>query len=197
MFFIVYETTNIVNGKKYRGFHKTQNLNDGYLGSGKAFLNAVKKYGKSNFNRIILEFCETFEELLQKERMYVNKEWVADRNNYNLKEGGLGSYGMIPWNKGIKGVQKAWNKGKKTGPMSDEYKIKISNSLKNKNTEQDHHSKGTEPWNKGIKGIQKAWNKGKKDKQLKCPHCGKSTNIGNLKRWHLDNCKLNEKVIHI
>ncbi len=28
-------------------------------------------------------------------------------------------------------------------------------------------------------------------KSIECPHCGKSGNVGNMKRWHFDNCKIN------
>ena len=45
----VYITTNIVNGKQYVGSHGTNNLNDGYLGSGQALHLAFEKYGKGNF----------------------------------------------------------------------------------------------------------------------------------------------------
>ncbi len=50
IYYILYETTNLVNGKKYRGIHKTEKLDDGYLGSGYALLLSVEKYGKENFN---------------------------------------------------------------------------------------------------------------------------------------------------
>lgn len=27
---------------------------------------------------------------------------------------------------------------------------------------------------------------------IECPHCKKTGNVGNMKRWHFENCKLNE-----
>ena len=45
MFFIIYQTTNLINNKIYIGKHQTSDLDDGYLGSGKLLLQAIKKYG--------------------------------------------------------------------------------------------------------------------------------------------------------
>lgn len=42
MFYIIYETTNIINGKKYIGKHVSNTLEDNYLGSGIAVKNAIK-----------------------------------------------------------------------------------------------------------------------------------------------------------
>lgn len=167
-FFILYKTTNLVNGKTYIGIHKTNNLEDGYLGSGFALTEAVEKHGRENFKREILEFCDSYDELLELEKIYVDIDWVRDKSNYNLKTGGQSSgilseesknkisetlkrkykngeivinkrFGIEPWNKGLNGV------------YSEEYKLKISEGLK-----------GREPWNKGLKGAQVGWNKGLK-----------------------------------
>ncbi len=51
---IIYKTTNLINGKIYVGYHNTD-INDGYLGSGTIFSKALKKYGKKNFVREVLE----------------------------------------------------------------------------------------------------------------------------------------------
>jgi len=48
IYYFIYETTNIVNLKRYRGIHKTSKIEDGYLGSGTVLLNAIEKYGKQN-----------------------------------------------------------------------------------------------------------------------------------------------------
>lgn len=84
----VYKVTNLLNEKYYIGVHSTNNLDDGYLGSGRSIFNAVLKYGKENFKREILEFLETAEEKWIAETKYVNLDVVKDENSYNMALGG-------------------------------------------------------------------------------------------------------------
>ena len=62
MYHFIYKTTNTENGKFYYGIHSTENLNDGYLGSGLLIRTAISKYGKDNFTREIISFHDTREE---------------------------------------------------------------------------------------------------------------------------------------
>lgn len=90
MKYIVYKTTNKINGKFYIGFHKCNpdSKKDSYLGSGKLIKQAIQKYGRHNFTRETLFVYGTPKEALNKERELVNDEFVKLTNNYNLSIGG-------------------------------------------------------------------------------------------------------------
>jgi hypothetical protein len=92
LYYFIYETTNLVNGKKYRGRHHTDNLDDGYLGSGNYLKMAIEKYGRENFERNLLFFAIDYDNLLWAEKVFVDKEWVERKDTYNITEGGGGSY---------------------------------------------------------------------------------------------------------
>lgn len=89
---IVYKTTNKLNGMIYIGCHVTDNLDDGYLGSGKRLKYAINKYGKQHFTREILFDFSTRGEMYAKEKELVTKEFVAEETNYNIGVGGKGGF---------------------------------------------------------------------------------------------------------
>jgi group I intron endonuclease len=84
-----YQTKNLINGKTYIGVHSTNNVYDSYLGSGDKLFYSIKKYGRHNFKREILDFFDTKEEALAEEEFLVTKEYVALRDNYNINLGGF------------------------------------------------------------------------------------------------------------
>ncbi len=88
MYFFVYQTTNLLNGKVYVGVHRTININDGYLGSGKRMLYAIKKYGRQNFIREILYLAVSKEDAEYQERLIVNPVFLIRNDVYNLAIGG-------------------------------------------------------------------------------------------------------------
>jgi group I intron endonuclease len=79
----------------YVGQQKTKNLNNNYLGSGIYITRAINHYGKSNFKREILKFCQSKKQLNEQE-IY----WIKELNShiscggYNMTWGGQGG-GMI------------------------------------------------------------------------------------------------------
>lgn len=108
----IYKTTNNINGKIYIGQHKSQILDEKYLGSGSLIKKAINRYGIENFSIEIIDWGYDKFDLNQKE-IY----WIAEMNSknsdigYNLTDGGEGVCGMT----GIK--------------FTEEHKRKISAAL--------------------------------------------------------------------
>ena len=88
----IYKTTCNVTGKWYIGMHSTSNLDDEYMGSGKILRYSIRKHGKDNHTKEILEYLKTREELVLREIEIVNKELISDGKCMNLKEGGSGGF---------------------------------------------------------------------------------------------------------
>jgi group I intron endonuclease len=82
---IVYLIENLINGKKYVGMDT--NNNPKYLGSGILITKAIKKYGKENFKKSVLEYCFSIEELEVKETWWINYFNALEREDfYNLED---------------------------------------------------------------------------------------------------------------
>jgi group I intron endonuclease len=90
MKYTIYKITNNLNGKFYIGKHQTTNPNDTYFGSGKAIINAIKFYGKSNFTKEVLFIFDSEFEMNAKEKELITEEFVAMPDTYNLGIGGEG-----------------------------------------------------------------------------------------------------------
>lgn len=181
----IYKTTNLLNGKYYFGMHSTDDLNDGYLGSGKYLRRSIKKYGKRNFKIEHLEFFSDREMLIEGEKNFINETLLKEPLCMNLREGGSGTSIGTEHSEEVKkkmseqrsqtyvdrvGKERAkkWTKkiakslieyNKKTG-ISNETRIKLSKS-----------HQGQVAWNKGKKTGLIPWNKGKKG-SMKGKGCG-------------------------
>lgn len=143
---LIYKSTNAINGMIYIGL--TTITDENYLGSGKWFKNVVKKYGKENFIRKILEDNITDFDYLREREIYWIKYYDAMNPlvGYNLTKGGEGILGLIHSEESIKKMSEShkgivpWNKGK-TGIYSPETRKKISDArkgiLKTKETKQN------------------------------------------------------------
>lgn len=91
MYGYIYLTTNLVNGKKYIGMHKSCQFDPNYKGSGKILWDAIYKYGWDNFKVEILCECATKEDLLSAEKLEIdNRQAVTSREYYNIAQGGQG-----------------------------------------------------------------------------------------------------------
>lgn len=204
MFYIIYKTTNILDGMYYVGCHQTHNLEDGYIGSGKYLKRAIKKHGAENFVFEVLHFVDSKEKMFDLERQIVNEALVNDSSSYNLKLGGSGG------NPGIVGVFA----GRK---HSDDTKNKLREAAKKlkspfeRSVEKYGYAEACRRnglGNKyGSKGIPKSQehkeklraasiknksgkkNIGKVREKVVCPHCSKTGALNTMVRWHFNNCK--------
>lgn len=84
----IYKTTNKVTGKFYIGLHSTNNLNDGYMGSGKRLKYSLNKYGCENHVVEILEFSDSRDELCEREKEIITEDLLSLSLCMNLALGG-------------------------------------------------------------------------------------------------------------
>lgn len=86
---LIYKITNKLNKFIYIGVHKTNNLNDKYLGSGIEITKIIKELGKENFKKEILFDFKTYKEALNKEKEIVNQKFLKRNDIYNRTLGGI------------------------------------------------------------------------------------------------------------
>ena len=132
----IYKTTNLLNGKIYIGKRVYRKKDDKwYLGSGIYLNRVIKKYGRENFKKEILEWCDNKSHLCQREIYWINQlNSTNPKIGYNLSLGGDGG------NVGVEAYIKIGNKlrGKK---KSKEFGEKVSKALKGKAKSKEHNEK--------------------------------------------------------
>lgn len=89
-FNFIYKITNTITGKIYIGKHSTDNLDDGYLGSGIYIRRSIKKYGTDKFIKEVIEFID-YEVMNEREIFWIKSMDSTNTNiGYNLLPGGEG-----------------------------------------------------------------------------------------------------------
>ena len=135
---ILYKTTCLITKRFYIGMHSTDNLEDGYIGSGKQLWRSINKHGKDNHDTEILETLPDRSSLKEREKHIVNEKFLKDKMCMNLAIGGEGGYGSLFLSKEqlSKGAVNA-NKVKWSNP---EFRSKMSELASERNKEL--HAKG-------------------------------------------------------
>lgn len=97
----VYKITNKVNNKVYIGITSKgisarwkEHIYSAEHGCPFKLHNAIRKYGKENFSIELIDFCNSWEELTEKEQYYISEyKSLQDEYGYNMTEGGDGTFG--------------------------------------------------------------------------------------------------------
>lgn len=120
-FHFCYRTTNLVNGKTYIGKRTTDKIDDGYLGSGTLIGHAIRKYGRENFTREIIEFYESSEAAFIAEVEHISSARGSGERLYNLATGGTGTRLGPNKAKGRAGKDNFWYGKSRSGELNPMY----------------------------------------------------------------------------
>lgn len=132
----LYKITNIITNQYYYGIHKTSNLDDGYMGSGKRLKIAQKELGLENFKKEYIEFFKDDQSLMEAEKQMVTEDVLNDPLCYNIIKGGGPCKGTFP-------IINIYTGEKKAKPYNEEYDT----------TEWVHITTGRKRIHKFINGI--------------------------------------------
>lgn len=137
----IYKATNLKNGKVYIGFDSKWSARIATHRSASktastVLYTAIKKYGWDNFSwEVIYQSNDSYHTLSVMENYFIelHRSFVgfSDCNGYNSTLGGDGTLGRID-SEDTKKKKSDSKKGKKRPPLSDEQKLKISQSKKGK-----------------------------------------------------------------
>ena len=162
--YYIYCITNLMNDKTYIGQHKTENLNDSYMGSGLMITKSIRKYGKNNFSKEILAITGTKQNADILEKCFIALYREIGKAEYNLATGGTGGqdgrkHTEQEKNKISKASAEHWNK--------EGYREKVSKAISKSLT----GKKRNEPaWIKGKSPGYKWFTNGIENKLCKqCP----------------------------
>jgi len=145
MYHIVYKTTCLVSGRYYIGMHSTDDLDDGYLGSGVRLVRSVKKHGRDQHIREVLCSCTSRQEASNKEKELITEEVRSDPMSMNCAAGGMGATDR-PATK--EETREKLSVASKQAVRTEEWCSKISNSLKGKT----HTTQSKDKMSKARKG---------------------------------------------
>ena len=171
MRYLIYRITNILNGRYYIGRHATKDINDNYMGSGKAIGNAIKKYGKEFFIKEIITEASSTEELWELEKQIVNDNVINDPLSYNMSYGGKSYLDGLKKHNPKKFTQHQSNAGHIGGIAVRKHKTPDqlkdwhssggkANATKQKllNTHPFYNGEACKSGGKSIKGMIELWN---------------------------------------
>ena len=141
----IYKITNKLNGKFYIGMHSTDDLGDGYFGSGKLLHRSINRHGKDFHIMEITEFFDSRQELCAREKEILTEELLSNPLCLNLSKGGTGG-NKIEWTDERRAERSAMFKQME---RTKAHREKIGKALKGKALTPERKAKISE----GMKGF--------------------------------------------
>lgn len=124
----IYKTTNKITGLIYVG--KLIKDCNTYLGSGKLLKIAIKECGKENFEREIIEFCSSKEELCLREKYWIKKFDARNpKIGYNIAKGGNGGQILVHSEETKRKIGLANSIALKGKKFTEERRLRFSKSI--------------------------------------------------------------------
>jgi hypothetical protein len=195
MIIYLYKKTHNTTGLKYLG--KTTKNPHTYMGSGKMWLRHIKKYGNNISTEIIFQ-TEDIDEFRRFSLEYSIKNDIVNSIEWAnlILETGTGGDNPHSYTdhakKKSKDTRKMNNKTWKQTQISNEKRS--ASHINYWNSESAFHRKS-----KKTDFIGPPKPKGfilNNDRSIMCPHCETVGQYRNMKRWHLDRCKMNSDRIN-
>jgi len=137
---------------------------------------AFDQFGINAFSFEVVEECDK-KELRKREKWWIAHFDCVWPKGYNLNHGGGG--GVI---KHSEKTKKKMSESRKGRTLTEEHRRKMSKSKKGEKHPFYGKSHSEETRRKMCEAA-------KIKPKSECPHCGKITDIANIKRWHGDKCK--------
>jgi len=173
----VYCVTNKVNGKYYIGSHC--GTNPKYMGSGVALKHAFRKYGRDQFEKTVLYYCDDYQK--HEGKLLVALDAANDPKSYNLTNAGSGGSAGRVYSEETRRIMQEKHGGK-NNPM---YGVKQTPERIAKTIESNRRRVYSDETKKKLSDSARL----NASKKYKCPHCSAKVDKANLSRWHGDNCK--------
>jgi hypothetical protein len=115
--------------------HSTDDLDDGYFGSGKIITASIKKHGKEKHTKEILEFLPSREALKLREKELVNEELLGDKLCLNLRLGGEGGGGFSSEEHRVKFISSSRTASLKGTLKAKQIALKARETMRRRGTE--------------------------------------------------------------
>lgn len=129
MYYTIYKITNHLTGEYYIGQHQTNDINDGYMGSGPGIVENIKEHGKDNFLKEILFVFDTKSEMNDKEIEMISDDILQDPLCLNRQGGGYHAWNVrnsiVIFDEG----SKKWKRIRKSEYDPDKHITPTSNTI--------------------------------------------------------------------